>query len=111
MVLSSTNEWFHVDGALDGMSSGEPLQVKNVAVLVTNPYSHNKIICIINQALYDKSPNQREALLQPHQARSHGTAIDDCASFHLDVTGKPGKQCIRVPDRTIPLLHDVGYKF
>ena len=75
LVLSSTNEYFHVDGALNGMTTGGPLQVKNVTVLVNNPYNNDKIIGIINQALYDRNPHQYEALLQLNQARSHGTAI------------------------------------
>ena len=109
MVLSSTNQYYHVDGALSGMQSATPLQVKNVAVLVHNPYNNDKIICIISQVLYDSNPNQHEALLQPHQYRSYGTAINDCAVFCYDTNGNPGTQCIRVPDHKINLLHD-GWK-
>ena len=74
--------------------------------MINNPYSHDKLIGIINQALYINNDDHFEALLQPHQARSHGTAVDDCAKFHRDSNGNPGKQCIRVPGITIPLLHD-----
>ena len=105
-VLESTSQYFYVDGAMPGMRSSAPLQVKNVCVLITNPYSNIKLIGIINQALYINDDSHYEALLQPHQARSHGTAVDDCARFHQDSDGNPGKQCIKVPGFTIPLLHD-----
>ena len=108
-VLSLTGEYFTVEGAIDGMTNDAPLQVANVAVLVTDPYSKNKLICIINQCLLIDNEKHREALLQPHQARCFGTAIDDCAKHHTGVDGRPGNQCIKVPECTIPLLHD-GWK-
>ena len=108
-VMSSTNLFYNVDGALAGMYSSTPLQVKNVAVLITNPYTQDKIIGVINQALFIPDTSHHEALLQPNQARSFGTKIDDCAKHHFNIDGKPGKQCIKVPGHEIPLLHD-GWK-
>ena len=108
-ILQRTSEYFLVEGAMPGMKEEEPMQVVNVAVLVTNPYSNEKVICVINQCLLITDGSHREGLLQPHQARSFGTAIDDCSRHHLGVDGRPGNQCIQVPGMTIPLLHD-GWK-
>ena len=90
LVLSHTSVSFHVDGAMSGMVSQAPLSVKNVAVLVVDPYSSQKVVAIINQALYVDDDTHGESLLQPHQCRQFGTAIDDCAKHHLGVNGEPG---------------------
>ena len=89
MVLDYTSEYFRVEGAMSGMTANKPLQVVNAAVKVTNPYDKNDaLICIINQALLVVDDNHVEALLQPHQARNFGTAIDECARHHVGVNGK-----------------------
>ena len=88
------------------MQSPTPLQVNNVAVLITDPYSNLKYVAIINQALSVDNPSHHEGLLQPHQAQAFGTTIDDCSIHHKTVGGTPGKQCICVPGHTISLLHD-----
>ena len=100
-VLSSTSLFYSVDGALTGMTSNKPLQVKNVAVLISDPYSDFKIVAIVNQALFIPDKNHNESLLQPNQARNFGTRIDDCAKHHQSIDGKPGKQCIRVPHQVM----------
>ena len=109
LILNTTSEYFHVGGAIQGMETETALQVGNAAVLVTNPYTKEKWVAVINQCLLLDNAEHREALLQPHQARCFGTAIDDCAKHHIGVDGKPGKQCIVTPEATIPLLHD-GWK-
>ena len=78
-------------------------------MLITDPYSNDKIVGIINQALHIEDDNQLESLLQPHQARSFGTLIDDVPRHHLGIDGKAGTQCVKVPGHVIPLLHD-GWK-
>ena len=108
-VLSYTSEFFNIEGAMEGMASTDPLQVVNAAVKITNPYTKDSIIGIVNQSLLITDKDHHEALLQPNQARQFGTAIDDCAKHHLGVDGRPGQQCIQVPDLNIPLLHD-GWK-
>ena len=94
---------------MGSMHSEKPLQVANVATLIVNPYTKDKIIAVLNQSLLIQDPNHKEGLLQPNQARAFGTAIDDCSRHHLGVDGKPGRQCIKVPDHKIDLLHD-GWK-
>ena len=97
-ILNYTSKFFHVDGAINGMSSSTPLQVVNAAVKITDPYGGNSFIAVINQALLIDDDGHVEALLQPHQARDFGTAIDKCAKHHKGVDGKLGKQCIKTLD-------------
>ena len=94
---------------MGGMHSEKPLQVANVATLIVNPYTKDKIVIILNQSLLIQDSDHREGLLQPNQARSFGTAIDDCSRHHLGVDGKPGTQSIRVTGHTVDLLHN-GWK-
>jgi hypothetical protein len=90
------------------MTSETLLEVVDSCTLATLP-DGSKVILQINQALLDKNPEQHEALIQPHQMRAHGTAVDDCAKRHQNVRGEPGGQCITVPDRVIDLYFD-GWK-
>ena len=54
----------------------------------------------------EMDPKQHEALIQPHQMRMHGTAVDDCATRHLNTNGEPGGQCITAHDKIIDLHFD-----
>lgn len=108
-IRSTTGHYFYVDGALaDRMNSTTALQVGTGATLVTLK-DDTKFILVIHQALIDTCPSQKEALLQPHQCRAHGTAVDDVASRHSHVDGSPGGQCIQVDTHRVPLFYD-GYK-
>ena len=109
VVLSKSNVFYYVDGAMPDMHSSEPLQVVNAVTLVSDPYSGNKWLCVVNQCLLLHDNSHREALLQPNQARDFGTIVDDCARIHMGPNGRPGGQFIQVPGTTIPLLHD-GWK-
>ena len=53
-----------------------------------------QVIFKINQCFLDRNPNQTEALLQPHQMRSFGVVVDDCASYHIGPSLKAGGQCM-----------------
>ena len=108
-VLKKTSLYFYIGGAMQGMKSDDALQVCNVAVLISNPHTGDKVIAIVNQCLLINDPAQHEGLLQPHQLRCFGTAVDDCCKHHLGVDGKPGKQCVKTPEAVIPLLYD-GWK-
>ena len=99
----------NLDVALaERMKSPTALEVVSAATLVTLE-DKTKIILVIHQALCDESSNQTEALLQPHQCRAHGVAIDDCAKRHQHIDGSHGEQCIQVLDSKIPLFYD-GFK-
>ena len=98
-----------MNGVMSNMRSEDALQVVDVAILITNPYTNNKIIGILNQSLLLRDENCIESLLQPHQARCFGTVIDDCCKHHMSTGGKPGTQSIQVPGHEIPLLFD-GWK-
>ena len=106
----NTGTYFTVNGALQGrMSSGNTmLEVVNGYTLVTLR-DGRKYIVVVNQVLLDRDPRQTEALLQPHQCRAFGTAVDDCSTFHPDVHGGAGTQQIKVMDSSIPLHFD-GFK-
>lgn len=108
-IISKTGTQFYVDGALaERMQSTKALEVGTGATLVTLQ-DGSKHILVVHQALIDTCSGQKEALLQPHQCRAHGVAVDDCASRHNHVDGSPGGQCIQVDDCRIPLYYD-GYK-
>ena len=110
VVLSITGRKFYVDGALQSrMTSSSALEVVNGATVLQ--LSNTKIyLLIVNQALLDTHPSQREALLQPHQARAHGTIVEDCAHIHMDKDGRPGGQFVKTPDSpSLPLYFD-GWK-
>ena len=107
LVLSRSNTYYDVFGALEGMSSSS-LEVVNAATMVKLD-NGEQFILVINQALLDEDENSTEALLQPHQARSHGVAVDDCAKRHKRVDGSHGGQCLKVSDKTLPLHFD-GWK-
>ena len=108
-VLNFTSQYFQINGVMSDMQSNEALQVVNAAVLITNSYTKNKLIGILNQSLLLCDVNCTESLLQPHQARCFGTVIDDCCKYHMSTGGKPGTQSIQVPGHEIPLLFD-GWK-
>lgn len=108
-IISKTGSSFQVDGALaERMKSTTALQVGTGATLVTLK-DNSKFILVIHQALINTCQNQTEALLQPHQCRSHGVAVDDCSHRHVHVDGSPGDQCIQCVEHRIPLYYD-GYK-
>ena len=67
------------------------------------------VVIKINQALLSTDPNQSEALLQPHQARSFGVVVNDVAQRHTGSQGNPGEQNIIVDRDAIPLHFD-GFK-
>ncbi len=90
------------------MRSSTALDVGTGAALIKLA-NGTKLILIIHQALIDENPNQVESLLQPHQCRAHGVAIDDCAKRHRHIDGSNGDQCIKVLNHRIPLFYD-GYK-
>ncbi len=90
------------------MGTPEALEIVNAATLVTLA-TGEKVVLLINQALYDNNSTQQESLLQPHQARAHGVAIDDCAIRHRRIDGTSGGQCVQIGDTTLPLYFD-GWK-
>ncbi len=106
----NTGAYYTVHGALQGrMSSGNTmLEVVNGYTLATLR-DGRKFIIIVNQALLDRDARQTESLLQPHQCRAFGTAVDDCSTFHPDVHGGKGTQQIKVDGTSIPLHFD-GFK-
>ena len=108
LTLISTGAFYNIGGALCSMKSDSLLEVVDACTLATLP-DGNKVILRINQALMDMDPKQHEALIQPHQMRAHGTAVDDCAKRHLNSKGEPGGQCIKAHDTTIDLHFD-GWK-
>ena len=107
-IMSKSGNFYNVDGALDNMSTDHALEVVNGITKTTTPNGTSYLL-VVNQALYDPSPTQKEALLQPHQVRVHSVGIDDCAVRHRKIDGSSGGQCIQVNDITLPLLYD-GWK-
>ena len=63
------------------MSSSKLKLVNNVYTVSTFT-NKSTVLLKINQALLDTNLNQTEALLQPHQARYFGVAVDDFARRH-----------------------------
>ena len=110
IVTVNTGVYYTVHGALQGrMSSGNTmLEVVNGYTLATLR-DGRKYIIVVNQALLDRDPRQTESLLQPHQCRAYGTAVDECSILHTDVHGEKGTQQIKAVDCSIPLLFD-GFK-
>ena len=92
----------NVGGALNSMKSTKLELVRDPHTLVILP-SNVKVIFKINQEFLDDDPTQTEALFQPHQVRSFGVIVDDCASRHLIKLVSPGTQCIKVGDKTLPM--------
>ena len=108
LIVTHTGIYFNVDGALDCMSSSKLELVNNCYTVAT--FSNNPPVLLkINQALLDTNPNQTEALLQPHQARAYGVAVDDCARRHCSASGKPSGHCITIGTDVLPLNFD-GWK-
>ena len=67
--------------------------VNNATTLCTLP-SGERMLVTVHQALLDRHPQQREALLQPHQCRAHNLIVNDVATCHKGSDGKPGLQNI-----------------
>ena len=86
--------------------SSSNLEIVNDAFTIANLGDGTKILLKINQALLDQNPGQDEALLQPHQVRSFGIIVDDCAQRHIGPNLAPGGQVITVGDHNIPLYFD-----
>ena len=87
-IDTRTGIFYNVGSALGYMSCSSLELVNSAYTLVQLPSCN--VIVRINQALLDCDPSQTEALLQPHQARSLGAMIDDCARCHVAVKLKPG---------------------
>ena len=77
------------------------LELINEAYTLVILHNNTKVIFKMNQVFLDRYLNQTEALLQPHQARAFDVIVDDCTKRYLDISGKPGGQC----------LHDGNKKF
>ena len=59
------------------------------------------------KALLDSNPAQVESLLSVHQSlRLPGYGIDDRARCENDVNGRPGLQCAKFGDHTLPFYFD-----
>ena len=108
LIVTHTGIFYNVDGALDCMSSSKLELVNDFYPVAT--FSHKTPVLLkMNQDLLDTNPNQTETLLQPHQARAYGVAVDDCARRHCSASGKPGGQCITIGKDILPLNFD-GWK-
>ena len=86
---------YNVGGALHGMQASSLELVDKAYTLVTLPNVTN-IILELNQCFLDRDPLQTEALLQPHQARSFGVIVDDCAYYHNGLDNQTGGQYILI---------------
>ena len=93
LICTLAGVHFSVNGAQNKMGSIHLEIVSNAYTLVTLN-NNKKFIFKINYLFLDRDPNQTEALLQPHQIRSFGVVVDDCASYHLGPSLKAGGQCM-----------------
>ena len=108
-LLSRSGLYYSLEGALqDRMKCETALEIVDGATKVTDKRGASFLL-VVNQALYDDHKDQKESLLQPHQARAHGVAVDDCSRLHRGVDGEPGSQCIQAGQHRVPLLYD-GWK-
>ena len=82
------------------------LELVNEAYTVVTLPNNTKVIFKINQAFLDRDLNQTEELLQPHQAKSFGVIVDDCAKIHLATYGKPGGQYLQVGNKQCDIHFD-----
>ena len=109
-IFNLSGEFYNVKGA-DEKWEAVPMQLGSGATLATTE-SGEKYILIINQALINTNPVQKEALLQPHQVRQHNVCIDECSKRHKKEDGSQGTQSITVPaDDTRILCSFDGFKF
>ena len=108
LVQSFTGAYVNKGGALSTMSSSN-LEIVNDAFTLALLGDGTKILLKINQALLDTNPDQDEALLQPHQVRSFGIIVDDCAYQCMSPNSIPGGQVITSGGHNIPLYFD-GWK-
>ena len=61
-----------------------------VCMYVRHILPSNKLVILeLNGCLLDLYKNQHESLLQPHQSRAFGVAVDDVASCHPPKNGRP----------------------
>ena len=105
-IFTHTGVFYSLGGAMKDFASSRPLEVVNDAYTLAHLSDGRKFIFKINQALCDLDKSQNEALLAPHQARQHGTAVDNCAKCNLDRFGIPGGQCIATPEGTFEFNFD-----
>ena len=89
LINSFAGVLFNVGGALNGMHSSKLELVSEAFTLVTLE-DNSKILFKMNQCFLDTDPSQTEALMQPHQARSFGIMVDDCARCHIGANGLAG---------------------
>ena len=89
--------------------SSSNLEIVNGAFTIALLGDGTKILLKINQTLLDTNPDQDEALLQPHQVRSFGIIVDDCAYRHMGQNSIPGRQVITIGGHNI-LSHFDGWK-
>ena len=76
-VFTLTSVFYHLGGAMKDFASSLPLEVVNDAYTLAHLSDGGKFNFKINQAFCDLEASQNEALLTPHQARQHGTAVDN----------------------------------
>ena len=105
IVGSYLGIYYNLQGALEGMTRSQSLQLAN--------HCFTKIVCkdrefirVVNQCLVDPNPQQIETLLQPHQLRASGILLDDIPPCHLRIDNKPGTLCLKAGETTVPLYFD-----
>jgi hypothetical protein len=103
-VLHHTGWEVVMSGAIAGQSPGESFPVVSaVAKLVYEDRS--SYIAYVHQALLDSNSAQVELLFSVHQSlRLPGNGI--YARCKNDVNGKPGLQCAKFGDHTLPFYFD-----
>ena len=87
-VGTQTSTFFTASGAIHSISALQLELVNDVVTCVVMDNGPN-ILVKLNQCILDTDLNQHESLLQPHQARSFGIIVDDCARCHLGNDGNP----------------------
>ena len=105
-VMHHTGREVVMSGAFAGWSPGESFQVISaVAKLVCGDGSG--YAAYVYEALLDSNPLQVESLLSVHQSlRLPGNGIDDRTRCENDVNGRPGLQCAKFRDHTLPFCFD-----
>ena len=77
---------YNVGRVLNTINSSTLELISKVFNLVSLP-NNDEIIFQINQAFLDRDPLQTETLLQPYQARSFGTIVDNCTWRYISSAG------------------------
>ena len=105
--LFDTGEKVRCNGYYTGdkAQEGPIVPIMSLVTCIEVP-GEEPVLLLIHQACYIEDEKQTESLCLPYQAMEHGVIFDLTPMGHMNESGSPGKQCMKIEDRKFPFCFD-----